>query len=303
MGNTMELRHLRYFVAVAEERSFTRAAERLWVAQPGLSTQVKRLEDELGIQLLHRHTRGADLTDAGELFLERARAALAAADIAQSTGSDLESGRVGTVRLGIATEAGWDHQGDLLDAFTHEHPDVEVTVVQAYGGTLLRDLRDGRLDAVLAPAMYGSGELSRVSLGSRPWLVLAGLGHPLASGFGPVGAHELDGEQLVVTAHRDGAAYDRAVQDVMADLGVTPVIRRGAPGPALLAAVVNGEAVALSTSAGASTHEVLSRPLDPPVHVDFELFWSDETPSPGLNRLIEAAKTIAEPPRPNLYVA
>src|SRR3954464_12030155 len=98
----MELRHLRYFVAIAEERSFTRAAERLWVAQPGLSTQIRRLEAELGIQLFERHTRGVDLTDAGELFLERARTALAAAEEARLTGRDLEARVVGTIRLGIA---------------------------------------------------------------------------------------------------------------------------------------------------------------------------------------------------------
>jgi DNA-binding transcriptional LysR family regulator len=74
----MELRHLRYFVAIAEERSFTRAAERLWVAQPGLSTQIRRLEAELGVQLFIRHTRGVDLTDAGSLFFSRAQETLAA---------------------------------------------------------------------------------------------------------------------------------------------------------------------------------------------------------------------------------
>src|SRR5947208_5868665 len=103
----MELRHLRYFVAVAEERSFTRAAERLWVAQPGLSTQIRRLETELGVKLFERHTRGADLTQAGELFLERARVALAAADAAGATGRDLEAGLVGRLRLGIASGARW----------------------------------------------------------------------------------------------------------------------------------------------------------------------------------------------------
>src|SRR4029079_13639663 len=97
----MELRHLRYFVAIAEEGSFTRAAERLWVAQPGLSTQVRRLESELGVRLLERHSRGVDLTGAGELFLERARAVLAAADVALSTGRDLGEGLVGSVRVGI----------------------------------------------------------------------------------------------------------------------------------------------------------------------------------------------------------
>jgi DNA-binding transcriptional LysR family regulator len=302
MGNTMELRHLRYFVAVAEERSFTRAAERLWVAQPGLSTQIKRLEDELGIQLFRRHTRGVDLTDAGELLLERARTALAAADAALSTGHDLESGLVGAVRLGIATEAGWDRQADLLEAFAHEHPDVEVTVVQAYGGTLLRDLRDGRLDAVLAPSLFGSAEFPRASLGSRPWLVLAGVGHQLARERGPVDAHALEGEQLVITGHRDGAAYDRAVVDMLTGLGVTPVVRRGAPGPALLASVAVGDAVALSTSAGASGREVVTRLLDPPAQVDFELFWAEAAPSPVLNRFIETAKAIADPPRKVLRV-
>src|SRR5437868_8759560 len=98
----MELRHLRYFVAIAEERSFTRAAERLWIAQPGLSTQIRRLEAELGIQLLERHARGVDLTPAGQLFLERARVALAAADAAGATGRDLEAGVIGSVRLGVA---------------------------------------------------------------------------------------------------------------------------------------------------------------------------------------------------------
>src|SRR5246127_4172439 len=80
--NTMELRHLRYFVAIAEEQSFTRAAERLWVAQPGLSTQIRKLEQELGARLFERHARGVDLTHAGTLFLERARAVLAAAELA-----------------------------------------------------------------------------------------------------------------------------------------------------------------------------------------------------------------------------
>src|SRR4051812_39381540 len=126
----MELRHLRYFVAIAEERSITRAAERLWIAQPGLSTQVRRLEAEVGIQLLNRHPRGVDLTRAGELFLERARATLAAAEAARATGTDLEAGLVGTVRLGITSEAPAGFAPPLLAAFGQDRPDVEVTVFE-----------------------------------------------------------------------------------------------------------------------------------------------------------------------------
>src|SRR4051812_31460013 len=152
----MELRHLRYFVAIAEERSFTRAAERLWIAQPGLSTQIRRLESELGVQLFERHTRGVDLTDAGELFLERARVTIAAAEAARATGHDLRAGLVGSIRLGLAAGTSWQRAPDLLAAFERDRPDVELTVVGSYGGTLLRDLRDGRLDAVLVPSIFGA---------------------------------------------------------------------------------------------------------------------------------------------------
>src|SRR5215216_3816971 len=170
----MELRQLNYFVAIAEEQSFTRAAERLWVAQPGLSTQIRRLESELGVRLFERRPRGVDLTDAGELFLERARKAVAAAELARSTGDDLRAGLVGTIRLGIVTGAGWPHLGELLGRFGRDRPDVELTVVESYAGTLLRDLHDGRLDAVLAPSMFASTELHKVGLGETPWLVRAG---------------------------------------------------------------------------------------------------------------------------------
>src|SRR3954463_10122934 len=136
----MELRQLNYFVAIAEEQSFTRAAERLWVAQPGLSTQIRRLEAELGVRLFERHTRGVTLTPAGTLFLERARAALAAAEAAAATGLDLQAGAIGSVRLGIAGEARWRPAAALLRRFGEERPRVELTVVEAYGGTLWRDL-------------------------------------------------------------------------------------------------------------------------------------------------------------------
>jgi DNA-binding transcriptional LysR family regulator len=299
----MELRHLRYFVAIAEEGSFSGAAERLWVAQPGLSTQIRRLEAELGVKLFTRHTRGVDLTAAGELFLERARTALAAADSALSTGHDLEAGLVGTIRLGVATEAGWHLTPELLASFGRARPGVELTVLESYGGTLLRELRDGRLDAVLAPSTFGSGELLHQRVGREPWLVLAGPGHRLANASGPVAARELDGEPLVVTGHRDGAAYDRAVADTLAGLGVAPMFQRGGSGPALFTSVADGEALGLATTPAAADGGVVARPVEPESLVDFDLIWRDETPSPALEHFIRAAAVIAEPARPPLRAA
>jgi len=292
----MELRHLRYFVAIAEERSITRAAERLWIAQPGLSTQIRRLEAELGVALLERHTRGVDLTDAGEVFLERARAALAAADLARSTGESLEAGVVGTVRLGVATETPAAVVPSVLAAFARERPEVEVTVVESYGGTLVRDLRDGRLDALVAPSAFASAELRSLRLGSEPWVVLVGEGHHLATP-GPIGARDLHGVSIVVTGHRDGAGYDRAVADTLSELGITPVLSRGGPGPALHAAVTDGTAVALTTAAGAPAGGLVVRPLEPSRRLAFALVWRDETPAPALRELIRTAEGCAEPTR------
>jgi DNA-binding transcriptional LysR family regulator len=288
----MELRHLRYFVAIAEEKSFTRAAERLWVAQPGLSTQIRRLEAELGVQLFLRHTRGVELTDAGQIFLERARLALAAAEDARATGRDLESGLVGTVRLGLATGARWHRLPTLLDAFGESHPDVETTVLESYGGTLVRDLRDGRLDALFAPSVFGSPEMSRVHLAREPWVVVVGPDHRLAQP-GPVGAGDLVGEEFVVTGHRDGAGYDRAVAETLTALGSSPVLRRGGPGPALFSAVIDGEALALATEAEA-VGDLLARPLRPVRELGFELLWRDETPAPALSEFIRVARGFAE---------
>src|SRR4051794_13591583 len=295
----MELRHLRYFVAIAEERSFTRAAERLWVAQPGLSTQIRRLESELGVQLFRRHTRGVDLTDAGELLLERARTALAAVDEARSTGHDLEAGLVGTVRLGIVTGAGWPGTSPLLGHFARERPAVELTVVEALDGTLLRDLRDGRLDAMIAPSELGSAELRRVRLGREPWLVLAGPGHRLA-GAGRIRARELEGQRFVVTGHRDGVGYDRLIADALNTLGVTAPLERGGPGPAVLAAVAAGDALALTTTPDAAIGGMVARTIDPVRRVEFALFRRDETPAPALGELVRCAEARAGAPRPLL---
>jgi DNA-binding transcriptional LysR family regulator len=290
----VELRHLRYFVAIAEEQSFTRAAERLWIAQPGLSTQIRRLETELGVRLFERHTRGVELTQAGEVLLERARVALAAADAAQATGRDLEAGVVGSIRLGVANEARWGLTSDVLQRFSRERPEVELTVVEAHGGTLWRDLRDGRLDAVVAPAGHASPDLSVFELGSEPWVVLVGTGHPLA-GIGPLRAEDLDGERIAATGHRDGAAYDRAVLDLLTDLGVAAeLVPRAAPA-ALPTAVARRELVALTTAPEALPAGVISRALDPRRTLSFELLRSDEVPSAALSAFIGVVAAFKRP--------
>jgi DNA-binding transcriptional LysR family regulator len=294
----MELRHLRYFVAIAEEGSFTRAAERLWIAQPGLSTQIRRLEAEIGIQLFERHTRGVDLTAAGESFLDRARTALAAAEVARCTGHDLQAGLAGSIRLGFATGTPWPEAATFLHRFGIERPNVELTVVESHGGTVMRDLRDGRLDAVIAPTDFGSPDLRRERLGREPWLVLAGPRHRLAD-RGSIAPDDLAGERIVVSGDRDGRGYDGLVTDVLEAMGVTAVLERGGPGPALFGPVAAGEALALTT-APVGVGQIAALPLSPARRVDFALLWGQETPQPALGQLVRHAQTRAMPPRPAL---
>jgi DNA-binding transcriptional LysR family regulator len=290
----LELRHLRYFVAIAEEESFSRAAERVWIAQPGLSAQIRRLEAELGVKLFERHTRGVRLTQAGEVFLERARVALAAAETAAATGHDLEAGVVGRVRLGLATEARRADVPRLLHRFVLEHPGVELTLFQAYGGTLWRDLRERRIDALVAPIGHSSADLRTRELGHEAWMVLIGTGHRLA-GIGPLAAEDLDGESVAITGHRDGAAFDRAVAELFAALGVDPKLVTGPPGPALPTLIAGSDVLALTTAPGPLPGGVVARTLAPRRRLPFELLWRDETPSAALAEFITAAGADVAP--------
>ncbi|KAA9166345.1 LysR family transcriptional regulator [Amycolatopsis acidicola] len=144
----MELRQLEYFVTVAEEANFTRAAEKVHVAQPGVSAQIRRLERELGQELLDRSGRTVRLTEAGAAVLPYARAALAAVDGARRTVEELTGLVRGHVAVGMVTSHNVDLPG-LLAEFHDDHPGVEITLTEGNSDQLVAGLRDGSLDAAL----------------------------------------------------------------------------------------------------------------------------------------------------------
>src|SRR3954463_11445644 len=144
----MELRQLEYFVAVVEEASFTRASERVLVAQSGVSAQVRRLERELGVELLERGP--VRPTEAGLAVLPFARAALAAVGGVREAVDELRGLVRGHVRVGMVTAGPAVTLGDMLEAFHAAHPDVEITLTEHASDTLLAAVRDGSLDLALA---------------------------------------------------------------------------------------------------------------------------------------------------------
>src|SRR5246500_3505385 len=144
----MELRHLRYFVAIGEEENYRRAAKRLNVAQTALSTQIQDLEAELGFKLFDRMPRGVKLSAAGKLFLEDARRILQTVGEATARAARVARGQSGTLRVGFAENASW--HGIVPDSFRRfraQQPDAELQLRPAASSEQLEAIRSGRLDA------------------------------------------------------------------------------------------------------------------------------------------------------------
>src|SRR5262249_38795564 len=142
-----------------------------------------------------------------------------------------------------------------------------------------------------------------LDLGSAEWVALIGTGHRLA-GVGPVAAADLAGERIAVTGHSDGAAFDRAVVDLLADLGVTAEPVPAVPWLGLNAALEGNDLVALTTLPEALPAGVIARTLDPRRALSFELLWRDDVPSPALAAFVAAAEAhVRARPSPRVLAA
>ncbi|MDG9707597.1 LysR family transcriptional regulator [Streptomyces sp. DH10] len=177
----MEMRQLEYFVAVAEEQNFTRAAERVHISQSGVSAQIRQLERELGAELFHRSARTATLTVAGKAALEHARAALAAADaVGQAVGevTDLIRGRL---TVGMVIGCTVTPLFDALAAFHRAHPGVEISLLEDNSDRLVEGVRAGTLDlALIGTATATPQGLDALTIISERIVAAVPAGHPLA---------------------------------------------------------------------------------------------------------------------------
>ena len=156
----IELRHLRYFVAVAEELNFSRAAERLHMAQPPLSVAIQQLEGALGVQLLNRSTRAVALTDAGQAFLDGARRTLAELQHSMTAAQRTAAGELGTLRLAFGWAARFDTLPAIGRAFRSRHPDVALLTEEMWNARMPDALRSGEADIALALCPDVAADLS-----------------------------------------------------------------------------------------------------------------------------------------------
>lgn len=217
----MELRHLRSFVAVAEERHFRRAAERLRLSQPPLSKQIRLLEESLGAELLHRTRREVRLTPAGEAFLERAREILERVEQAPEAIRLVQMGLAGKLEIGYTVGLEIDVVPRVIRRFRKRYPGVELRLRPRDSRELEVDLRRRRIDVAFMLFPARSPDLHVEPIGTQALVVAAPLDHPIAKcPKAPVA--RLQDEPFVLLARAEAPIYHDLVLSVARDAGISP---------------------------------------------------------------------------------
>lgn len=226
----MELRHIRYFLAVTEERNFTRAAARVGIGQPPLSQQIKDLEREVGAALFHRIPQGAELTDAGRAFLEHVRAIPSQAERAVRAARRAARGEIGSLRVGYTGSAPFNPiVTGAIRAFRRAYPDVDLSLEESNTVHLIAGLRENLLDAVfLRSEDLGSDDLQLLPLSEEPMVVALPAGHPAAKST-RIDLRQLRDEPLILTPRGVGQTLFETVIATCRKAGFEPVLGEPAP--------------------------------------------------------------------------
>jgi len=293
----MELHQLEYFVAVAEEASFTRAAGRVHVAQPGVSAQVRRLESELGQQLLDRSGRSVRLTEVGSAVLPFARAALDAVANARLAVDDLAGLVRGQVTVGMVSGCALPVLAELLAGFHDRHPGVAIALVEDNSDRLVERLRDGRLDlALIGSAEPTPADIDSVVLVDEELVAAVAPGHPLA-GAGAVTIRQL--RDLPLVSLPRGTGVRAALDAACAAAGFTPrIVFEASALPMVVELAGRGLGLAVVPASIPNGPGIL-RITDPQLRSRLELAWpSAPAANPAARALIERARALGPPGRP-----
>jgi DNA-binding transcriptional LysR family regulator len=227
----MELRHLRYFVTVAEEGHITRAAERLGMQQPPLSQQIQGLERELGVQLFRRKPRGVELTDAGRAMLADARSILAHVDHALATTRRTARGEQGTIAIGFTSSAPFHpFVPRVIRAFREAYPLVSLSLDESGTIELIDNIRHQRIDAafIRTPMADLAGITVNPLLEETMLVALPGT-HSLATGDSELPLSALAAETFIVYRRGSGPGLYDAIFAACHAAGFSPVVGQEAP--------------------------------------------------------------------------
>jgi DNA-binding transcriptional LysR family regulator len=291
----MELRHLRYFVAVAGEENVSRAALKLHVSQPGLSRQIRDLEDEIGFQLFERSAKALRLTAAGKTFLTEARAVLQHAEDAVKKARAAAGGTQGEIHVGYAPSLTVQILPPMLRAFQGEFPHVRVSLHDLSSEEMLAQLGEKKLD--LALTARTSEEMPRglsfVELARYATCVAMSPQHPLAKSR-VLTLPQVAREPLIGMTRKDYPDYHNEIGKLFAAVGCKPrFVEEHEGGTGLIAAVEAGRGVSLVPSSllcvvGARLKLIPLKPALPPIPVG--AVWLKDNQSEMVKKFIAAAR-------------
>ncbi len=292
----MELRHLRYFVVVAEELHFRRAAERLHMSQPPLSQQIRQLEEEIGATLLLRNQRKVELTAAGQGFLLRAREILDAVEDAARQARRVQRGEVGRLAVGFVGSAMYSFVPELLRAFRDHAPDITLRLHELGTSEQLRQLEDGRLDVGFVRVPRARSDLRIETVVEEPVVAALPDAHPLARR--PVlKLADLEGEPLVLLTRAGAPGLREALAEAIERLGGEErIVQEVAETQTVVGLVAAGVGVSLVPESVRALVRagVTYRPLDGEApKVRLTMAWRAADDSPVLNRFLEMARAAA----------
>jgi DNA-binding transcriptional LysR family regulator len=295
-GVEPEARLLRYFLAVANELNFTRAAETLAIAQPALSAQIRQLEAQLGVQLLERTTRSVRLTEAGRSVHEQGPAALAALSDVWEAARRAGRGEAGRLRIAYSPSSGYETAPRLVEAVRERHPEIEIAGEVLSTPEIVRAVLDGKVDVGVARTPVPADGIRLRTVRLEPQGVIAPADHPLAAqaavDLAAIAGHPL----LMHPRDANPVHYDRVV-DLFRRAGVTPrLVERPMAFDPTMRTIRDGTGIAL---VGTSSAEGLAPglcwiPLEgPDTRLPVQLVLRAGEPTPIADRFERVAMATA----------
>jgi DNA-binding transcriptional LysR family regulator len=218
----VDIRQLRYFIAVAQERNFSRAAEVVHIAQPPLSRQIQQLEDTLGVELLDRSKRPLVLTDAGQFFYEQARQIVAKMDQLRRQTRDVAFSRRRRFVIGCVGSTMYGGIPDLVRRMRAHWPDLDIEIREMMSTEQIVALKEGRINVGYGRVRFNDPDIKRITLREERLFVAFPLGHPKAGICGPISLSEIEGETLIAYPEKPRPSFADEVLNLLAEQNVQP---------------------------------------------------------------------------------
>jgi DNA-binding transcriptional LysR family regulator len=294
----MELRHLRYFIAVADELSFSRAAEKLHIAQPPLSQQIQALETELGVRLFDRKKRPLQITPAGQAFLEEARSTLAGLEQAIHKTQRINQGELGYLTVGFTSSIANGILPNILRIFRQQYPEIKLILREANSAEQVQKLRDRQTDIVFVYQnlhLLAANDLEVMPLLQETLVVALPQKHPLAA-QSTISITDLADEEFIMPLYQVVSGLSDQIYSLFTQAGCIPKISQEAVFTLTILGLVAGEmgiSILPSSVQNLQRTGVVYRPIQEQTTTNqLMAVWRQEDESNILRQFIDITKNV-----------